>query len=201
MQYKTNRNQFQDIDISFAFMTGFLLLGVIFGTLSYCFMSEGTVELLSKATKGYIDFRKSSDFGHILIDSFLVSSLFIGIEFIFGLSALGQLPELFVLLYRGSGLGIILSQAYDSIDKSKLVLVILLIVPSCIVSCYALCVAAKEAVRMSGRLLRLMAVNRPVLGLLDHFKNYSARFAAIEAMAAVSAALDCILSLTLASKI
>lgn len=201
MQNKTARTGFHDIDISLAVMIGALLLGTVLGTLSYCFMPQGTVDLLSAAVKDYVGFRQTADFGHILINSFFTVSLFIAAEFLLGLFALGQLPELLVLVYRGSGLGIILSQAYVNADKSKLVLVILFIVPALVISCYALSLAAKEAVRMSSRLMTLLLVNKPCSGLLEHFKNYTARFAAVEALAAISAAVDCISSLLIASKL
>ncbi len=201
MQYKSERTGFKDIDIAMSVMIGALLLGTVFGTLSYCFMPQSTVDLLSGAVKDFVGFRQTADFGHILIRSFFTATLFIGAEFLMGLFALGQLPELLVLIYRGSGLGIILSQAYVNADRSRLVLVILFIVPAAVISCYALSLAAKEAVKMSSRLMTLLLVNKPCPGLFEHFKNYAARFAAIEALAAVSAAVDCISSLLIASKL
>ena len=201
MQYKSERTGFKDFDIAMSVMIGALLLGTVFGTLSYCFMPQSTVDLLSGAVKDFVGFRQTADLGHILIRSFFTATLFIAAEFLLGLFVLGQLPELLVLVYRGSGLGIILSQAYVNADRSRLVLVILFIVPAAVISCYALSLAAKEAVKMSSRLMTLLLVNKPCPGLLEHFKNYAARFAAIEALAAVSAAVDCISSLLIASKL
>ena len=201
MQNKTVRTGFRYIDIAMSVMIGALLLGVVLGTLSYCFMPESTVSLLSAAVKDFVVFRQTADFGHLLINSFFSSTLFIALEFLLGLFALGQLPELLVLVYRGSGLGIILSQAYVNTDNSRIVLVILFIVPAMVISCYALSLAAKEAVRMSSRLMTLLLVNRQCPGLLEQFKNYAARFAVIEAMVAVSAAVDCISSLLIASRL
>ena len=201
MQYRSSKTGFRDIDIAMAVMIGTLLLGTVLGTLSYCFMPQSTVDLLSAAVKDFVGFRQTADFGHILIRSFFTTTLFIAAEFLLGIFALGQLPELLVLVYRGSGLGIILSQAYVTTQKSRIVLVILFIVPAAVISCYALSLAAKEAVRMSSRLMTLLLVSKPCPGLLEHFKNYAARFAAIEALAAVSAAVDCIGSLLIASKL
>ena len=201
MQIRAERNRSFDIDISFAVMAGTLLLGVILGTLSFCFMPQSTTDLLSAAVKDFTGFRQTAGLGHILIDSFFVSTLFIAAEFVLGLSALGHLPELAVLLYRGCGLGIILSQSYVSTDKSKLPAVILFIVPAILVSCYALCLAAKEAVKMSGHILGLMLTGEAASSLPEHFRNYLTRFSALEALAAVSAAVDCLCSLLIASKI
>ncbi len=198
---KTVRTGFRDIDAALAVMIGTLLLGVVLGTLSYCFMPQSTVDLLSAAVKDFVGFRQTADFGHLLISSFFSATLFIAAEFLLGLFALGQLPELLVLVYRGSGLGIILSQAYVNTDRNRIVLVILFIVPALVISCYSLALAAKEAVRMSSRMMTLLLVNKPCPGLLDHFKNYAVRFAAIEALTAVAAAVDCISSLLIASKL
>ena len=145
MQYRSSKTGFRDIDIAMAVMIGTLLLGTVLGTLSYCFMPQSTVDLLSAAVKDFVGFRQTADFGHILIRSFFTATLFIAAEFLLGIFALGQLPELLVLVYRGSGLGIILSQAYVTTQKSRIVLVILFIVPAAVISCYALSLAAKEA--------------------------------------------------------
>ena len=201
MQNKTGRTGLGDIDLAFAVMAGTLLIGVILGTLAYCFMSDSTADLLSLAAKDHISFRKSADFGRVLLDSFCVSSLFIAAEFLLGFFALGQLPAFALLIYRGMGLGAVLSQSYSETPSHRIVFVILLIVPACVISCYALCVAAKEAVRFSTRLLRLILLNKACPGLLDRSKNYAARFAALEAVAAVSAAVDCIASLIFAGKL
>lgn len=198
MQNKTGS---RDIDAAFAVMTGTLLLGVILGVMCYCFMSEDAARIISAAQSDYIGFRQSADFAQILLASFGVSTLFLTALFLLGFFAFGQLPALFVLMYRGSGLGMILSQAYSGADGSRGALTVLMIVPACVISCYALCICAKESVRMSGRLLRHMMFNKPFPGMLESVKNYAVRFAALEAVAAVSAACDCICSVLLADRI
>ena len=201
MQIKTERTGIRDIDVAFAVMTGTLLLGVVLGTLSFCFMPKDMTDMLSAAVRDFTGFRQSAGFGHILIDSFFVTTLFIAAEFILGLSALGHLPELLVLIYRGSGLGIILSQAYVSTEPARLPVVILFIVPALAVSSYALCLAAKEAVKMSGHLLGLMLTGEGSGSLPEHFRSFLTRYAALEALAAVSAAVDCLCSVFIAPRI
>ena len=201
MQNRTVRERRFDIDIAFAVMIGCLLIGVLAGVLAYCFMDNSISSQLIDANTEYLEFRKENDFGRILIDSFFVSTLFIGAEFLCGLFALGLLPALGVLIYKGMGIGVILSQGYTIYESSRIVSLIAIIVPAAIVSCYGAALAAKEAVRLSGRLLLILFSNDSFTGLSEHFRAYGVRFLCIEAIISVSAAVDCVCSVFLASKL
>lgn len=200
MQYRFSRMRSQNKDIAFAVMVGAILLGTVLGTVSFCLFPESMTEALASSARDYMSFRKGSDMAGILLNSFAVTSLFIASEFLLGFFALGMLPEVLVLIYRGCGLGIVLSQAYTGCSASERVIAALMIVPACVISCFALCLAAKEAVRLSGRLLVDLTAKENCRGELEYLKTYLVRFLALEAIAAVSAAVDCISSLLLADR-
>ena len=190
MQNRTRLFVSADYDKAFAFMIGAILIGVLLGTVSFCFLSNDLSDML-----------RSSDMGHILLDSFFVSSLFITAVFILGFFALGQLPALLILVYRGMGLGMVLSQVYTSYPAGSAAAAALILIPAAVVSCTALCMAAKESVRFSSRLLTIVLCSDPCSGIVSMTKVYGTKYLMFEAAAAASAAVDCIFSVLLSSRI
>ena len=178
-------------DTAFAFMIGTVLIGVLLGTLSFCFVSGSAADRLVSAAKDYISYRQNSEIGYILLDSFFTSSLYIMALFISGLFALGQLPAIGILLFKGSGLGMALSQAYSSHSVSAA----MILIPSSLISCYAISIAGKEAISSSTRLLTIIMSNDHFSDIAVHTKRYGAVFISLEAFAAVSAAVDCVFSM------
>ncbi|MBR6102699.1 MAG: hypothetical protein IKP95_09735 [Ruminococcus sp.] len=201
MQNRTRLFVSADYDKAFAFMIGAILIGVLLGTVSFCFLSNDLSDMLLRAGERHIDFRRSSDMGHILLDSFFVSSLFITAVFILGFFALGQLPALLILVYRGMGLGMVLSQVYTSYPAGSAAAAALILIPAAVVSCTALCMAAKESVRFSSRLLTIVLCSDPCSGIVSMTKVYGTKYLMFEAAAAASAAVDCIFSVLLSSRI
>lgn len=199
MQRRTTRPITGNQDKAFAIMIAVLLIGVLLGTVSYCFLSNDLSQQLIKSAEEHIEFRINSDFGHILLHSFFASSLFMAAVFLLGFFALGQLPILAVLAYRGMGIGMVLSQCYSSHSGKEAFSAALLVIPSAVIACYALCMAAKEAVRFSTRLLAIVLSNDPCTGIAETTKLYGVRFLALEAVCAASAAADCFCSVLFAS--
>lgn len=195
------RSRSFDIDSAMIVMVGTVLLGVIFGTVSYLYMPSRLSQLLFDANTGYIGSRAGETLSRILLDSFAVSSLFIGAEFILGFFALGQLPELLILIMRGMGLGTVLSQVYNSYSGLNLLCAVFLIVPSAVISVYALAACAKNSVRLSTRLLLIALSSERCKGLLDNVRTYSARFVILEAAALGAALTDCFCSVCFAARI
>ncbi|MBR1384393.1 MAG: stage II sporulation protein M [Ruminococcus sp.] len=201
MQNRSVGERSYDIDRAFTFLAGCLLIGILAGVIAYCFMDNPLSDSLSRANSEYISFRQNNNLGRILADSFFTSSLFIGAMFLSGMFALGQLLSLGVLLIRGIGIGAILSQSYYTYQGDKLIYTVLIIVPAAIISCYGLVLAAKEAVRLSTRLLIVLLSNDSFGGFAETFKAYGVSFLFVEAVISVSAAIDCVFSLLLSDKI
>ena len=201
MQNKTAGRLSLGTDTAMAFMIGCLLIGVLLGTLSYCFMPHELTDKLAEAGREHIAFRQTSDLGHILIDSFFTASLFIAAEGLLGFFAFGQIPALLLPVFRGIGLGTVLSMVYNTYGSPGAVYASIIIIPSAIISGIALCMAAKESARFSSRLFVITMSSDPCRGISEMTKLYCVRLLSAEAAVAASAAADCIFSLIFAAKI
>ena len=184
----------------FAFLVGAVLLGVVLGTMAYCFMSGDFLDQLSLAQENFLDVRRNSDFAVGLMKSLSASTMFLGAVFILGFSAIAQPVEIAVLVIRGMGLGVTMAQVYSQCGKTGILTCAVLIVPAAVISSYALIVGTREALSMSNLLMTNSLSDRPSDGMLSAVKLYGTKFLVLEAVSAVSAAVDCLCSVIFAGK-
>ena len=112
----------------FAILSGIVLIGALLGTISCCCLDVDIIRRLGLTGMDFIAERKELDFGKTLAASLGSTTLFLAMLFIFGFSAIGQLAEIAVLIVRGIGLGVTLSQIYISGGKSSVLFGSLLVV-------------------------------------------------------------------------
>lgn len=184
----------------FAYLVGTALLGVILGTMAYCFMSEDFLNQLSLAQENFLEVRRNSDFAVVLMKSLSSSTMFLGAVFILGFSAVAQPVEIAVLLVRGMGLGVTMAQVYSQCGKTGIAICAVLIVPAALISSYALIIGTREALSMSNLLMANSLSDRPSEGMLGAVKLYGTKFLVLEAVCAVSAAVDCLCSVIFAGR-
>lgn len=176
----------------FAFLIGASLIGVLLGTVAYCYMSEDFLRQISLAQNNFLEIRHNSDFAVVLMKSLSSATMFLGAVFILGLSAISQPLEIAVLVVRGMGYGVTMAQVYSQNGSSGILTCALLIVPAAVVSTYALAIGTREAVLMSNLLMTNSLSDRGADGMLTRIKLYGVKFLVLEAVMAVSAAVDCL---------
>lgn len=201
MQNSRTSNDFIHNTGFFAFLVGSAVIGVLFGVMSYCFMSADFLEQLSIAEENYIELRRNQDFAQILMKSFLSSSVYLGCAFVFGFSAIAQPIEIIIPLVKGMGLGVCVAQIYTQNGKSGILTCLLLILPCSLLSMYALVVGVREAVGLSNIFMTNALSIGQVNGLLPTIKLYCTKFLVLEAVVAVSAAVDCVCTVVFAGKL
>ncbi len=190
-QFIMSKNNF------FAFLVGFTLIGVIMGVVAYCYMSDDFLIQIGIAQENFIEARRSSEFIVILIRSLSSSTMFLGAVFLLGFSAIAQPVEIGVLVIRGMGLGVTMAQVYSQGGKSGILTCAVLIVPAAVISVYALIIGTREAISMSNLMLKNSMSNHTVDGMLSTVKLYGTKFLVLEAVIAISAAVDCVCSVVL----
>ncbi len=176
----------------FIFLAAVSLAGVLLGTLSYCYMDSGFLERISSLEENFFDARRSADYAVILMRSLCSSTLFLGAAFILGFSAVGQPLAVAVPIVRGIGLGAAMAQIYSANGTSGILTCALLLIPSALISTFALIRGVMLSVEMSDRLLSDVLSDRSQEDMLENTKVYGASFIALEAVMAVSAAIDCL---------
>ena len=188
-------------DPAMLFMLGTVLFGTVLGCVAYCLMPQSFTELISETERSFFNARAQSEPYRVFLDTLAVSTLFIGAEFLLGFFAFGQLPELFILAVRGMGLGAVLSQVYGEYTGMTRLYAVVLIVPSAVISVYALASCARDAVRLSTHIMLTAFSDQRVEGSLERVRTFSKRFVLFEVLACASALTDCLCALLFASKI
>ncbi len=174
----------------FMFTASVFAVGLILGTISYCRMSDSILPFLTDTDNSFLEVRTNGEFGEILLKSLSASTIFLGMLFLLGFSAIGQPAEFAVVLVRGAGVGVTMAQVYSAFGKSGILSAVLLTLPSAIISAYGIIIGTREAVGLSNILLRDLFSERTSGGLLDRAKLYGTRFLVLEAIMAVSATAD-----------
>lgn len=192
MQNSRTSNDFIHDTGFFTFLIGIATVGVFCGVMSYCFMSADFLKQISLAQSNFIELRRSQDFVQILVKSFFSSTVFVGGAFLLGFSAIAQPVEILIPLIKGMGLGVSVAQIYSQSGKSGVITCALIILPCSLISMYALVVAVREAVGLSNILMTNALSSGQTSGLLGTVKLYSTKFLVLEAVTAVSAAVDCV---------
>lgn len=192
MQTRRTSNKVPSKNSFFAFLVGTILIGVVLGTIAYCFMSDDFLKQMSLAQENFLEIRKKSDFALILMKSLSSSTMFLGAVFILGFSAIAQPVEIAVPLVRGMGLGVTMAQVYSQSGSKGILTCLIIIVPAAIISTYALVVGTREAIGMSNLLFSNSLSDKATEGMLSAVKLYGTKFLVLEAIMAVSAAVDCI---------
>lgn len=201
MQNSRTSNDFIHNTGFFGFLAVIAVIGILFGVMSYCFMSADFLEQMSVAQQNFFELRKNRDFVQILIKSFGSSSIFIGCAFVLGFSAIAQPIEIIIPLVKGMGLGVSVAQIYSQNGKSGILTCALIILPCAVISMYALLIAVRESVGLSNIFMTAALTSGQTNGLLGTVKLYATKFLVIEAVTAVSAAVDCVCTVVFAGRL
>ena len=181
-----------------AFFAGAILIGALLGAVTFCFMGSDELSMLSVFSNSFVDVRSSGDLEEILVRSFFSSTVFLAVVFLSGFSSLGQPLAVAVLLLRGTGWGVAMSQLYSIYGGHGALLSAMFVLLPAVITAAALMIAAREAVAMSNILLRIVFSEGQHSGLRQTVRLYAVKFLVLEAAAAVAAALECLLTIIFA---
>lgn len=201
MQKIRTSNDFIHKNSFFAFLAGIAVMGVLLGVICYCFMSADFLSQISSAQLKFIELRNNKDYGNILMKSFCSSSLFLGSAFVLGFSAISQPVEVLLPMVKGMGLGVTIAQVYVQNGKGGMLTCLLMILPCAVISMYALLVGTRESIGLSNILLSNTFSAKQESGLLPTVKLYATKYLVLEAVVAVSAAVDCICTIAFSAKL
>lgn len=136
-----------------AFFAGAILIGALLGAVTFCFMGSDELSMLSVLSNTFVDVRSSGDLEEILVRSFFSSTVFLAVVFLSGFSSLGQPLAVAVLLLRGMGWGVAMSQLYSIYGGHGALLSAVFVLLPAVITAATLMIAAREAVAMSNILL------------------------------------------------
>ena len=184
-----------------ACFAGAILIGALLGAVTFCFMGSDELSMLSVFSNSFVDVRSSGDLEEILVRSFFSSTVFLAVVFLSGFSSLGQPLAVAVLMLRGMGWGVAMSQLYSIYGGHGALLSAMFVLLPAVITAAALMMAAREAVAMSNILLCIVFSEGQHSGLRQTVRLYAVKFLVLEAAAAVAAALECLLTIIFAGRI
>lgn len=193
-ELKNGRTSFLEKNRFFILLVGIMLGGVLIGALAYCSMNENSVGTITILTQGFIQTRASSGTLNILINSLLSSTIPLLIVFILGFSAISQPIELIIPFFKGLGLGASLAQIYAGSGLKGFIIIICLILPYAIITCFALIIAVREAIRFSSVLTEKALSDINNGGMKSTTRLYCIKFLVLEVIMIIGAIVDCICS-------
>lgn len=174
-----------------------MVIGVLIGTLAFSFIKTSTLSDLNLIENDYLSMRENGEYVKILYSSLLNSSTLIIVLFLLGFCAIAQPVSVLIPVYKGMGFGVTIAQIYSENGVNGFFSAIILILPCALISSYALFIAVRESLRMSNRFFSQAFLDRRCESdsINDYVKLYAVKFLVLEAVTAVSAAVDCLSSL------
>ncbi len=174
-----------------------MVAGVLVGALAFSFIKTSTLSDLNLIENDYLSMRQKGGYISILYSSLLNSSTLIVVLFLLGFCAIAQPVSILVPVYKGLGFGATIAQIYSENGINGFFTAFILILPCALVSSYALFIGVRESLRMSNRFFSQAFLNRRSESdsINDYVKLYAIKFLVLEAVTAVSAAVDCLSSL------
>ena len=180
----------------FVFLMFSALLGVLFGTLIYCYVSGDLLSSLSVMREGFLKTRLDADFGQLLLKSFGTGLLFLVCIYLLGLCAAGQPFTVLVLVYRAVGIGAAAASVFSAYGKGGITLFAFLLLPEGAASLLILVLAARESVSMSGIVFRMLLGSFDDRHMPDITKLYSVKMLVLLAGTGAAALLQSLLIIT-----
>lgn len=174
-----------------------MIVGVLIGTLAFLFVKTSTLSDLNIVENDYLSMRQNGGYVSILYSSLLNSSTLIIVLFLLGFCAIAQPAAILVPVYKGLGYGATIAQIYSENGLNGFFSALILILPCALISSYALFIGVRESLRLSNRFFSQAFLNRRSDSdtINDYVKLYAVKFLVLEAVTAVSAAVDCLSSL------
>ena len=164
------------------------LAGVAYGAALVGALDRETVEALDAITKGFLLGRADAGFGSIFFRSAVSGLLLAMVIFLCGFSAVGQPFALFSLIFRGIGLGISMGYFYSQMGGQGILLSMGMLLPSGALSGYALLLACRESIKLSGLFFRAMTAEAVMPS--KTFRLYGLKFLILAGMLMAAALTD-----------
>ncbi|MCM1023501.1 MAG: hypothetical protein NC395_05515 [Prevotella sp.] len=163
--------------------------GVFLGVILYGTLDGERLAALNGITGSFVYGRLNHTFWETLVNSFSGAFLLLTACFWLGFSAAAQPLELLVPVFRGLGAGVSLAGMYGSFGLAGVGMSAVLIIPGAVLSAFALIIAAREALEMSGRIFSAVFGRSASGGEID-LRLYITKFAILFVILTVSSLAD-----------
>lgn len=171
-----------------------MLLGVLIGSYLSVTIGEKSVRTLSFITQGYLKSRTEQTLPQTLLASLFSSGILVVITFTTGFSAIGQPLTVFIPFFRGLGLGFSMTHLYWSTGLKGLLICLVLILPSALISTFAIVIAARESLKLSNFFLRYALGNSSDNDSTGIIRLYLSKFMILLVICCIGALIDSVIN-------
>lgn len=169
-------------------LAALFLAGVAYGAALVRYLDADTVAAMDSITRGFLLGRAGEGFWGICLRALGSGAVLLAGVFLCGFSAVGQPFAVFFLLFRGVGLGISMGYFYSQMGGRGILLAMGMLLPSGALAGYALLLACREALKLSGLFFRAMTAGTVMS--VRTFRVYGVKFLILLGMELGSALLD-----------
>ncbi len=179
----------------FVILMVIMLIGVFIGSLAAGGMENVKVSRLFCSTSFCLDGEANIGFLRLFCISFGTTGAILAVCFLAGLCAVGQPAGVAALLYRGIGIGAAVAYLYTSNGFRGLAVTMLLIVPSAVISSFALILAAREEIRFSNEIAAVLIGKKDMPDGKSALKLYILKFLVLFVIIIISSLIDAALAM------
>ncbi len=169
-------------------LTALYFAGVFIGAVLYGTLRGDALSALNGIAGSFVNGRLHHTFWETLANSFWGGFILLLACFWLGFSSAAQPIELLIPAFRGLGAGVSLSGMYGSFGLRGVGMSAVLIIPGAVLSAFAVIIAAREALELSGRVFSSAFGGRS--GEAADLRLYFTKFAILCLILAVSSLAD-----------
>ncbi|MDR0739157.1 MAG: hypothetical protein LBF33_03335 [Oscillospiraceae bacterium] len=181
----------------FCLLICFLIVGIISGSVNIQNADQKTIKTISSLFLANISKNASAPFSEVFIVSLSTSCLFLGLEFLLGLSIWGGLTSALVLFFKGFSIGFCASYLCGTYALKGAVFYTVVLLPGTFVCSLAVLLLARESIRFS---YHIFAQNLPKFANANKkpykLKLYFLRTSFCFVLASIAAVLELLLFMT-----
>ena len=179
----------------FVLLTCLFIIGFLTGVLTVRTYNGAFPKYISNLFNNYFESRSRQSFFTTCLNSFSSDILLFLGAFASGLCIIGVPAVLFVLVFKGLGLGLVTGYLFSCFGFQGMAYSALLIIPVNLISCIALIFVSVGAFRFSSKLFALVRKNGTRMSdFQSEFKLYCLSFGVLIIILLLSAILDAALS-------
>lgn len=190
-EYKKTFLEFIENNSFSVLICGLIFAGVLVGIYCfYTFCDSQTGKILFAS--GYIDNRVKMSCVAIFFDTFIKDTIYLIVIFLLGFWALAQPIEFIIPIFKGITLGATITQIYFTVGIKGFAIIILMVIPSTMITVLVIIVSSREAIRMSNMIAAKSFRQSFTEGLKDYISLYIKKFILLGIFVVFAAMIDSI---------
>ena len=166
------------------------LFSIAAGSLCINFINTENPLSANNFIDSFISKRENAAFTSILISAFISNFMILIVLFLFGICIIGVPAGFIAAIIKGLGIGYSAGYLYTAYGFKGFIFNLIIIFPTAFLVSLVLITAAKESIKFSKTLLRIIKPDAKIYPLSSEFKIYLLRFTVLLLCLFIASAID-----------